>query len=135
MARFCFEGSSLPPGFRFPRSYVSILEQAELPELDPWWFLAENPELATFWAETLKRQFPGRSLIPFAKLDTGDDLAAFDGSDTSGDPKVLYVHAYASPGWECRGEARNFDAWLQETKQEAEEYRDSGGGTAHDTKH
>jgi hypothetical protein len=129
MARFGFEGYPVPPGFRFPRLYLSLLERPELPDLDPWWFLAENPKLAVFWAETLKKQFPERSLIPFAKLDTGDDLAAFDGSDMSGDPKVFYVHAYASPGWEGRGEVKNFDAWLTEARLEAEEYRRAGGET------
>ena len=113
-----------PPGFVLPRAYVALLAEAPLPDLDPWWFLAESPDLAVFWWTTLQEQYPTRRLVPFAKRDDrGDDLAAFDGSDVSGEPRVFYVHAYSTPGWEHRGEAANFVAWLENAKRDSLEYK------------
>ena len=54
--------------------------------------------------------------MPFAKLEDSDDLACFDGRDGSGNPVVKYVHAFASAGWEDRGEVRDFSSWLAEAR-------------------
>ena len=123
MNNYVFEPGLLPSRFLFPEVYHRILGQKVLPDLDPWWFLCIDQESSLFWLETLKEQFPERSLVPFAKLSDSDDLACFDGSDTSGNPKVLYIHAYTSPGWEHRGEAADFEHWLQEAKADSEEYQ------------
>jgi hypothetical protein len=63
--------------------------------------------------EELRRQYADKSLIPFGKMEDADDSACFDGSGTSGDPRLLYIHAFASAGWEQRGEEANFLAWLE----------------------
>jgi hypothetical protein len=118
------EEGKTPPGFILPRHYVALLANEPLPDLEPWWLLAEQPNIALFWWTTLKAQYPTRSLVPFAKRDDlGDELAAFDGSDLSGDPRVFYVHAYTTPGWERRGDDANFLAWLENARREALEFK------------
>ena len=121
----------LPPNFKYPPSYVEFftLPQQEL-NLDPWWFLCLHEQATQDWFVELKRQYPNRSLIPFAKLSYNDDVACFDGHDASGNPKVHYVHAFARDGWEDRGNVADFTAWLNLAKQESLEYKaefDSNG--------
>jgi hypothetical protein len=67
----------------------------------------------------MHKQFPTRTLVPFAKDGGSDDVACFDSADTSGNPKVLCIHSFCSPGWEYRGEASSFAEWLQRTEWEA----------------
>jgi hypothetical protein len=50
-------------------------------------------------------------------------VTCFDGSDTSNDPKVLYIHGFCSPAWEQRGEASNFMEWLRKAKLKAAEFK------------
>lgn len=123
MNRYLFEDMNLPAGFQFPASYRAMLSEPELPDLDPWWFLANDRRLATFWINTLRGQYPDRRLVPFAKHGGSDDVACFDLTDTTGNPKVVYIHAYASPGWEFRGELGSFDEWLEKTRAESAEYK------------
>jgi hypothetical protein len=113
--------SDLPEGFRFPKSYLDFLRQEALPDLDPWWFLCESQEDADDWLEIVKEQYPERKLVPFAKFGALDDIACFDGADTTGNPKVYYVHTFTSPGWEDRGWVDDFDAWLENAKRESAE--------------
>ena len=113
---------ALPNDFKFPQAYVDLVAK-ELPDIDPWWWLAPHKDSEIYWARTLREQFPSRLLVPFAKHGGSDDVACFDGSDTSSDPKVLYIHAFCSPGWEHRGEANNFTEWLRKAQIEAAEFK------------
>ena len=117
---------SLPPGFQYPQTYLRIVTAEDLPDLDPIWFLAENEILALFWQRTLKQQFPTRLLVPFAKYDTSDDVACFNGANVSGNPEVLMIHAYCAPGWELRGTSPDFEAWLARAEDLAHEYAADG---------
>ena len=117
--RFLFPPESLPPGFQFPASYLQVVNASVLPELMPWWFLAKNERLALFWHGILREQYPDRSLVPFAKWDTSDDLACFDGTDTSGNPAVLLIHTFTTPGWENRGTLPDFGAWMVKAAEDA----------------
>jgi hypothetical protein len=110
--RFLYPPESLPPGFQFPAAYLEVVNGSVLPKLMPWWFLAKNERLALFWQGILREQYPDRSLVPFAKWDTSDDLACFDGTDTSGNPAVLLIHTFTTPGWENRGTLPDFGAWM-----------------------
>jgi len=122
--RFVYEESMLPKGFRFPEAYVQLLRSTNIPDLLPWWFLGERKASALFWLSTLKEQYPARSLIPFAKRDDlGDTLAAFDGSDSSGEPKVFCIHAYTEPGWEERGAWNSFQDWLKQATSDSAQFK------------
>lgn len=109
-------------GFRFPDSYLDLVK-AGLPDIEPWWWLALYKESSTFWADTLKEQFPYRELIPFAKDGGSDDVACFDGADSSGNPKVLYIHGFCSHGYEWRGEAKDFTEWLRQIEEVSKEFK------------
>ncbi len=120
--KYLFEDYSLPNDFTFSQSYLDLVAK-ELPDIAPWWWLAPNKDSSIYWADTLRTQFPLRTLIPFAKHGGSDDVACFDGADTSGNPKVLYIHSFCSPGWEHRGEASSFEEWLRKTETEAAEFK------------
>lgn len=114
---YLFEDIEALKGFRFPKAYLEIMNGRHLPQLDPWWFLNEEPEKAKllFRIINVDRQ-SSRLLVPFAKIDdeTGD-VACFDGEDISGDPKVFFSTGTGSlkeVDWEKRYHLANFEAWL-----------------------
>jgi len=119
---YLFEDYPLPVGFRFPESYLFLLEKRP-PDIEPWEWLASYKELSISWMNIIKKQFPYRTVIPFAKRDDSDDVSCFDGTDTSGNPKIIFIHTFCSPGSENRGEANNFDDWLEVTKEESRQFK------------
>ena len=124
--KYLFEDYPLPNDFKFPQPYLDLMAKG-LPDINPWWWLAPHKDSAVYWAYTLHKQFPSRTLTPFAKYGGSDDVACFDGSDPSGNPKVLYIHSFCSPGWEHRGEIASFTEWLQKTEIEAAETKAEEG--------
>lgn len=102
----------LPCGFRYPDGLLQIAATGEHPEIYPWWFVDANSKAGRLFYST--RQSDGRNLIPFAKVDDDrDDIACFDGDDTTGNPAVLMLvpedsdrsYSYA-----------DFDDWLRAAK-------------------
>lgn len=124
MKPYLFEDKLLPENFSFPQSFLELVSQEEIPYFEPWYLLCKFEKNASFWIDEIVKQYPSRSLIPFAKDESSDDVVCFDGSDTSGNPKVFYVHTFASPRWEDRGEVEGFDAWLEKTKIESAQYKE-----------
>jgi hypothetical protein len=127
---FLFSREQLPPGFRYPELFLKTIEGSEHPDIEPWWFLCVQETTALFWLRSLKEQYPSRTLVPFAKIEDSDDVACFDGCDVSGNPLVKYVHAFASIGWEDRGETRDFASWLLEARELSKEWRESRASDA-----
>ena len=105
---------SMPPAFRFPPEFTAWVQQGGPKELS-WWDVldVENREA---WFQILRKWYPSRSLVPFAKFVANDDVACFDGADTSGNPLVHYVHSFADSGWEDRGSVPSFDHWLEDAR-------------------
>jgi len=103
---------SAPAGYPFPPRFRELVTTG-LPDLRPLYWMLQREGRLEFWTETLAEQFPDRVLIPFAKTDGNDDVHCFDGTDTSGNPPVLLIHAFTTPGWEYRGEWYHFDSWLK----------------------
>jgi len=118
-----YDKSALPTGFSLPEDYLRFVNDDNRADIDPWWFLGVRRESAEFWIGELARQYPGRLLVPFAKLAGSDDVACFDGSDLSGNPRVLYIHAFASQGWEDRGSECDFSSWLRSALADHERHR------------
>ena len=118
-----FKTIQLPSGFTYPQSFIEFIERKPPPDLKPWWFLHKYPCTSESWLKTVREQYPDRQLVPFAKVDHTDDVVCFDASRPSSDPIVHYVHTYASPGWEDRGHALNFDAWLNTAKADAQQLK------------
>jgi len=115
--------SALPPGFRFPPAYLSYVEQAELPDLRPWYFMCFDQEYYDGWIEILKEQFPARQLVPFAKWDLDDDVACFEPSGNPDLPGIHIIHSFTDPGWEERGSYATFEEWLEVAMEEAKGYQ------------
>jgi hypothetical protein len=110
----------IPMGFKYPVSYVNFIK-GELCDLDPWIFL-DDEELVLYY-DGLKERYHYKEVLPFACRLDNDDVACFDASVPSDDPKVLIIHDFASPGWEGRGECENFLEWLELAKLESREYK------------
>lgn len=127
-AIYVYDCKELPEGFSYPDVYLQFAHDSMRPTLEPWWLLCDMPAVAQFWLDDLKRQYPSRALIPFAKLEDTDDLACFDGFDTSGNPRILYIHAFSSVGWEERGVDLDFDSWLERAARDHQAYVADRGG-------
>lgn len=123
MERYLFTIESLPEGFRFPSLFLEYVTREPIPDLDPWWFLCTSKPDADGWFQAVKRLYPARKLVPFALWLGSDDVACFDASELSASPVVHYVHAYASPGWEDRGQVADFTAWLKIAEEESALYK------------
>lgn len=113
----------LPSGFEFGQEFLEIITQDKLPDIDLWWFFCSSDNYIDYWCEEIKKLYPDRLLIPFANWRYSDDIVCFDGSDISGDPKVYYIHAFASPGWEERGSVANFNEWFKLAQEESARYK------------
>lgn len=120
--RYLCAENKLPNGFAMPAAFVDFVESGTRIDLEPWWFLCDHPASADFWLDQLRKQYPERALVPFAKLQDTDDVACFDGADFSSCPGVLYIHAFASPGREMRGEAEDFSVWPMRAISDHERY-------------
>ncbi len=128
MRVYLYKKDDLPKGFNYPESYIEIMSLDVIPDIEPWFFICEFQESSSFWMNEVKEKYPTRKLVPFAKIDHSDDIACFDGTDISGDPKVYYVHAFADAGWEDRGYTDNFDKWLKTVYIESAEFKAERAG-------
>jgi hypothetical protein len=114
----CYKPSDLPSGFRYPQSYLSLLGEQRDHDLYPWWLIDASSRAGTVMLSILRET--GR-LVPFAKSDVDDDIACFDGSDTSGQPKI---EMFCSTPDRSYGFA-NFATWLEQARRDATSFRDS----------
>lgn len=123
MGIYLYTKNELPDGFKYPVAYTEMMSEEFISDIEPWSFICEFQESSSFWISEVKERYPTRKLVPFAKVNYSDDIACFDGADTSGDPKVYYVHAFASAGWEDRGYTDNFEEWLKMARLESARYK------------
>lgn len=105
----------MPAAFRFPPEFASWVQQGGSTELS-WWDTLDL-EKREIWLGILRKWYPKRSLVPFAKFLASDDVACFDGADTSGNPIVHLVHSFADSGWEDRGSVPSFFHWLEDARE------------------
>jgi len=113
----------LPKGFIYPTSFIKYIKyDTEVKELEPYILFRDQDDVQTF-NRVVKEQYPSRVLVPFGKDNYSDDVFCFDGTDTSGNPKVYIVHTYASPGWEDKGYVKDFSAWLQFAQEAHDAYK------------
>lgn len=102
----------LYPGFVFPKEFRSYVSEGRLENIEPWWLFCSAQNYVDYWCKKVRELYPNRKLIPFANWRYTDDIVCFDGECTSGEPKIYYIHAFASAGWEDRGFADSFVEWL-----------------------
>lgn len=103
-----YDSLVFPNNFRFPEGIARIVN-LELTNLEPWYIL-ESRQLEDK-LEGLKKRYPSRELIPFARRTDNDDVACFE---TGKEPKVFVVHDFASPGWEQHEVYETFWAWFRQ---------------------
>jgi len=113
----------LPPGFLYPKQYLKMVETSDFPDLYPWQFLGKTPDELSPYVTGMTKVHQDKHLIPFAQEDSSNaDIACFDGSDTTGDPKV-YFHVFSgsspAPSWEERYQLKNFAEWLRVAAEES----------------
>ena len=92
--------------FKFPSSYLKAIE-LNLVDYE-YWYLMDEKQIRTRY-EGLKKRFPNRRLIPFARRDNNDDIACFEIGEGE---KVFIVHDFASEGYERRQEFDDFWSWF-----------------------
>lgn len=96
----------LPAGFSYPPEFLRIVELG-LVRLEPWWIF--DGDLLRHRVIDLRKRYPNRKLVPFAKREDSDDVACWDLE--AGDVSV--IHDMADPGWEQRDRFKDFNAWLR----------------------
>lgn len=112
---FFLSKDTLPKNFRYPPSYIQYVA-GDLPNLEPWHFFYKYLEHRF---NGLKGRYPTRIIVPFARRSDNDDVACFDASESSDNPKVIIIHDWATEGWENRGECADFLSWVELAKEEA----------------
>lgn len=98
-------GPNKPDWFEYPPDFVAIHRKGIPPE-GPWKIL-EDGELAQQLAD-LRRNLPGRSLVPFARNESDNVLACFE-QNTGVEVKL--VRGDATETAEDEGYFTNIDAW------------------------
>lgn len=129
-----------PENFRFPNSYLKIVDNNEDIDSLPWELLYKNYDLLLNYYTSMQEIYTNHSLIPFARAcdlsgyfnDGYVVLACFDGEDNTGNPKV-YFHDYGQNSWglcedrdiswEERYFIANFDEWIKLAKNESIQYK------------
>src|SRR6476620_2816638 len=96
--------AELPKGFVYPPEFLFLVD-SRIVFFPPWQLLFEDWVNVRF--DGLRKRFPDRQLIPFARRFHTDDVACWEGNDNQ---RVVIVHDFASAGWEDRGE-RYPDFW------------------------
>jgi len=69
--------------------------------------------------EGLRKRYPDRDLMPFARRLDNDDVACWDQKKPA---SVYIVHEFSAPGWEGRGECTSFQSWYLAAQEEARDY-------------
>jgi hypothetical protein len=121
---YLFEDVVELQAFAFPDSYLRTVMSGNLPQIDPWWFLVEEPDKSNLFFRVINYDRKSKKiLVPFAKIDDGSgDVACFDGDDHSGDPQVYFstgTDSLEDVDWERRFSLADFDSWLSTARQEA----------------
>jgi len=96
----------LPAGFEYPTDFIRVVELG-LVNLEPWWIL--QGDLLRTRHEGLRRRYPDRDLVVFARRVDRDDVACWD-LQSGG---ISIIHDFASAGYEQVRSRQNFAAFLR----------------------
>lgn len=101
-----------PEGFNYPREYLDFVS-GDVVEFSLWHFFYSRLDHRF---NGLKKRYPSKGFVPFARRRDNDDVACFD--SITGDGRVIIVHDFASPGWEERLILNSFGEWLDLARSE-----------------
>lgn len=96
-----------PRNFEFPEEFTRIVN-LNLTNIEPWYILESNQLEDKM--DGLKKRYPARALIPFARRTDNDDVACFEVGKL---PQILVIHDFASTGWEQHEVYDTFWDWLR----------------------
>jgi hypothetical protein len=94
-------------GFSYPKSFFTAVK-LNLVDLDVWYIM--DAKQVALRIEGLRKRYPKRMLIPFARREDNDDVACFE---IGKENKVYVIHDYANEGWEHRKELADFWIWFE----------------------
>ena len=97
-----------PDNFAYPQSIIKLLE-LNLTNFDVWYFM--DKESVKIRLAGLKKRYPKRNLVPFARRGDCDDVACFEVGKGG---QVFIVHDFASEGYEQRKIYKNVWEWLED---------------------
>lgn len=100
------------PLFDYPKGYLK-LKSLNLVNFDLWFFIPD--EQLDIRINGLKKRFPNRQLIPFARRADNDDIACFELGKAE---CVQIIHDFSSPGYEQREEYENIWIWARNAFEE-----------------
>ena len=103
-----FDIRKVYPEFVYPKAYLRLIE-LNLVDFGDWYFIPEDQIERRIAG--LKKRYPKRELIPFARRDDNDDIACFE---LKKEGEIQIIHDFASTGYEQRKEFVDIWAWLQE---------------------
>ena len=106
----------LPGGWSYPPEFVEFAK-ASPRNLEPW-FVLKGKRLRDRY-DDLRRRYPDRQLVPFARRQDNDDVAAWEGAAGG---RVTIVHDFAEPGWEQREWLPTFTDWLHRAERDHEDW-------------
>ena len=89
MHPFIFDSSIIPQGFILPQSYINLVIEKNLPEIEPWFFLSYDMGSSLYYYGSLLIKYPDQPLLPFAIIHDKSGfynkgmivLACFDTTD------------------------------------------------------
>jgi len=102
-----YDPSEVYSEFSFPWELEHIADLG-LEDFDAWFLM--DATLGSHYIKDMAERYPARHLVPFAKRADNDDVACFELEKPG---KVVIVHDFADPGWECREEYDTFWDWFQ----------------------
>lgn len=97
----------IPQWLSYPGALLRVADLG-LANLHPWLIMSRDQVLARL--EGLRKRYPGRELVPFARRLDCDDLACFERSSPG---TVVVIHDFASSGWENRKNFSSFEDWFR----------------------
>ena len=112
--QYVADAKMLPPGFRYPATYLAFV--ADNPSGvggNDWCFLSQ--EKFQLYSDYVRKVTPTRTLVPFMRRNGDDGVACFDASRQTDDPTVFTGTIFAGPhdGWAI---SESFSTWLEDVQ-------------------
>lgn len=102
--------------FEYPEAYDKIIELG-LVNFDVWYLIETGQATRRYY--DLKKRYPNRMLIPFARRDDNDDIACFE---VGKENRVQLIHDFTTEGFEQRGEFEDLWEWVESAVKTMIEY-------------
>lgn len=101
------EIKDLPEGFKYPESFLKVIK-LNLINIEPWYIMERDFVITRI--NGLKKRYPNRNLVPFARRSDNDDIACFE---LGKEGEVQIIHDFASQGYEQRNVYIDFWEWFK----------------------